>query len=324
MNVCVVIPAYNAAGFITEALDSVARQSTPADEIVVVNDGSKDATAHVVRRWIAAHPACNVRLVEQVNGGIPVARNAGIRASAGAWIALLDADDLWEQDHLAALQTALALAPDAVAAYGAGRVWSAGVLNPRLYDEFWDHPSRRFGQPIAGTTCLRIGSAALGRLIQGNFIKPSSLCFSRAAAMRVGLFDESLKVSEDREFLIRLLLDGDFIYTPCPITCYRWHDENATNGKNSMRNAEYALRALRRIHLNSASALNRAQRHDLHAEIRTAIRSYLYTCARDGWHSYYAGVHLVNTLFGRRRLLVALRIQHLLHCLRPALFNVSN
>lgn len=310
MKVCVVIPAYNAAGYVCEALDSVAGQGAPPDQVVVVDDGSRDDTARVVRDWIAAHPGCDARLVEQANGGIPVARNAGIRAGGGDWIALLDADDVWEPDHLSTLRAALAAAPDAVAAYGAGRLLVDGQVQPRLYDDFWDNPSRRHGRPIDGTDCLRIDGAALSRLIHGNFIKPSSLCFSRAAALAVGLFDEGLRVSEDREFLIRLLLSGDFVYTPTPITRYRWHDDNASSHKNSRRNMEYALRALHRIGDNSA-AFDPPQRSAFRHETRIAIRDYLYTCARDGWRPYTDGLRLVGTLYGTPRMLVGFNPKHL-------------
>lgn len=310
MKVCVVIPAYNAAGYVREALDSVAGQGAPPDQVVVVDDGSRDDTARVVRDWIAAHPACDTRLVEQANGGIPVARNAGIRAGGGDWVALLDADDVWEPDHLSTLRAALAAAPDAVAAYGAGRLLVDGQVQPRLYDEFWDNPSRRHGRPIDGTDCLRIDGAALSRLIHGNFIKPSSLCFSRAAALAVGLFDEGLRVSEDREFLIRLLLSGDFVYAPTPITRYRWHDDNASSHKNSRRNMEYALRALHRIGDNSA-AFDPPQRAAFRHETRIAIRDYLYTCARDGWRPYTNGLRLVAALYGAPRMVGGFNPKHL-------------
>lgn len=316
MNVCAVIPAYNAACYVTEALDSVAGQSAPPDQVVVVDDGSRDDTARVVRDWIAAHPACGTRLVEQANGGIPVARNAGIRAGSGDWIALLDADDVWEPDHLAALRTALAAAPDAVAAYGAGRLLVDGEVQPRLYDDFWDNPSRRHGRAIDGSDCLRIDGGALARLIHGNFIKPSSLCFSRAAALDVGLFDEGLRVSEDREFLIRLLLSGDFVYTPTPITRYRWHDDNASSHKNSRRNMEYALRALHRIN-DSSGAFDPSQRNAFRHETRVAIRDYLYTCARDGWHAYTDGLRLVGTLYGAPRAAFGFNPKHLARSLWP-------
>lgn len=316
MTFCVVIPAFNAAGYIDAALDSVARQSVPVDELVVVNDGSRDDTGALVRRWIGAHPACNARLLEQANGGIPVARNTGIRASGGDWIALLDADDIWEPDHMAALHAALRAAPDALAAYGAGRLLVDGAVQPRLYDDFWDNPSRRFGQPIAGSECLRIDRAALARLICGNFIKPSSLCMSRAAAERAGLFDEGLRVSEDREFLVRLLLAGDFVYTPRAITQYRWHADNASSTRHSRRNMEYALRALHCIMRNSGSRLDLQQQHILHTETAQAVRQYLYTCTLDGFPAYAAGWRLVSALHGG---LFAVRHLNLRHVIRSLL-----
>lgn len=317
MTVCVVVPAYNAASYVVEALDSVARQSTLPDELVVVNDGSHDNTSQVVMNWIIANPSCKTRLIDQANGGIPVARNVGIRASSGDWIALLDADDVWETDHLAALLAALAAAPGTVAAYGAGRLLVNGTVQPHLYDDFWDNPSRQFGRPIAGSSYLRVDRAAVARLIHGNFIKPSSLCFARAATHWVGLFDEELRVSEDREFLIRLLLSGDFVYTSVPITQYRWHDDNASNQRNNRRNMEYALRALRCIGNNSAADFDAPQRRAFRVETGTAIRNYLYTCARDGRPHYAAGLQLVSQLYGMPRMLMEVNLKHLIRCLLP-------
>ncbi|MBP1202286.1 glycosyltransferase involved in cell wall biosynthesis [Duganella sp. 1411] len=310
MTFSVVIPAFNAAGYIVEALDSVARQSALPDEVLVVDDGSRDDTGAVVRAWFAANPACNGRLLEQPNGGIPVARNAGIRACGGDWIALLDADDVWEADHMAALRAALAAAPDALAAYGAGRLLVDGVVQPRLYDDFWDNPSRRFGQPIPGSDCLRIDRAALPRLIKGNFIKPSSLLMARSAARHAGLFDEGLRVSEDREFFIRLLLDGDFIYTPNAITQYRWHADNASGMRHNRRNMEYALRALHCVERRSGPRFDVEQQQTLQSETAEAVRQYLYTCALDGFPAYAAGWRLVSALYGSLFAVRHLKLRH--------------
>lgn len=89
-GVSVVIPAYNAAATISRALRSVYAQTFPADEVIVVDDGSTDGTAEVVR---AEFP--KVRLIQQANSGPSAARNAGIQTSKGRWIAFLDADDRW-------------------------------------------------------------------------------------------------------------------------------------------------------------------------------------------------------------------------------------
>jgi glycosyltransferase involved in cell wall biosynthesis len=96
MKISVIIPAYNAAAYIERALRSVLNQSRPADEIIVVNDGSTDGTSQILKRYEG-----KIRIIEQVNTGVSAARNAGIRAAAGDWIAFLDADDEWLPEKLA-------------------------------------------------------------------------------------------------------------------------------------------------------------------------------------------------------------------------------
>ncbi|WP_224963352.1 glycosyltransferase family 2 protein [Geomonas subterranea] len=91
----VVIPAYNAAPFIEKALDSVRNQSYPAFEVLITDDGSKDDTGEVVRRYAEKHPSFPVRYARQENKGIGGARNNGLFRAAGDFIAFLDADDLW-------------------------------------------------------------------------------------------------------------------------------------------------------------------------------------------------------------------------------------
>ena len=95
--VSVVVPAFNAAHTIAETLHSVSRQTYPALEIVVVDDGSTDATAEIARR----HGDPRLRVVAKANGGVASARNAGIRESKGAFVAFIDADDLWHPTKVA-------------------------------------------------------------------------------------------------------------------------------------------------------------------------------------------------------------------------------
>ncbi len=91
----VVIPAFNAAATLARAIESVRAQSWPAHEIIVVDDGSTDATAEVARQFGDA-----VRLIQQPNSGVSVARNAGAAAATGDWLAFLDADDWYEPDRI--------------------------------------------------------------------------------------------------------------------------------------------------------------------------------------------------------------------------------
>jgi glycosyltransferase involved in cell wall biosynthesis len=95
-RVSVVIPLYQAARFIKETLDSVAAQSSPAAEVLVVDDGSTDDGASIA----LAH-ALKPRVLRKTNGGPASARNAGIAMATGELVAFLDADDLWEKEKLA-------------------------------------------------------------------------------------------------------------------------------------------------------------------------------------------------------------------------------
>ncbi len=95
MTIAVVIPAYNAAGYIRRAIDSVLAQTRRPDEIIVVDDGSTDDTATVVQSY-----GSGVRLIRQANAGASAARNTGINAATSEWIAFLDGDDEWLPEKL--------------------------------------------------------------------------------------------------------------------------------------------------------------------------------------------------------------------------------
>ena len=89
-GVSVIIPVYNAEKYVAPALDSVLAQTRPCQEIIVVDDGSTDNTAAIIRRY-----GEQVRYTRQENAGVSVARNTGIKAACGTWIAFLDSDDEW-------------------------------------------------------------------------------------------------------------------------------------------------------------------------------------------------------------------------------------
>ena len=105
-TVSVVMPAYNAEPYIGQAIESVRSQTFGDWELIVVDDCSTDGTAGIARAAAAADP--RVRVVRQpANGGVAAARNRGVAEARGAWVALLDSDDVWEPEKLE-LQTALA------------------------------------------------------------------------------------------------------------------------------------------------------------------------------------------------------------------------
>ena len=315
-DVSVVIPAYNAEHFIVDALDSISRQTRLPFEVIVINDGSSDRTRQVIQDWIEkAAIDYPVYLHTQENRGLPATRNVGIGHAKGKWIALLDADDIWEPCHLAELMAATDIVPSAIAAYGAGRLLVGEATDDKLYDDFWDNPSQKFGQQIGSTSRFVIDFGVFPRLIKGNFIKPSSLMFSRESANEIGLFNETLRTAEDREFLVRLLRKGDFIYSRVAITQYRWHDDNISQTKNSKRNMENALRALRVIGENDQLALNRDEIAALRSEVRLATKGYLYVCSLEGIKTYVNGVGFVKKSFGLGNAWLAMNPKDMIRCL---------
>jgi hypothetical protein len=179
--VSVVIPAYNRAGVVPRAIESVRRQRYTTWEIVVVDDASRDGTAAVVERCGDRRIRC-VR--HPVNRGCPAARNTGIEAAAGEIVAFLDSDDEWLPDHLTSRLEAMDRTA-ARGAFGSQYVCRAGRCLPRHL------PPRPAGVDLATYIV-----ALRGR------VQASSLVFHRAGLLDVRA-DESLWMHEDADLAIR-------------------------------------------------------------------------------------------------------------------------
>ena len=184
-DVSVVIPTYDSAAVLTDAIDSVLAQTRPADEIIVVDDGSTDDTAQVCKAY-----GDRIRCIRQENQGASVARNTGIAAACGNWLAFLDADDTWEPQKLALQLDALAQHPEADFAVTAALVWSP---DDRTYYQYrWDGPI----EPDTMRAELLVRNIFTGIC--------SSLLVRREALESVGCFAPG-KASEDRRLAIDLL-----------------------------------------------------------------------------------------------------------------------
>jgi len=197
MSVCTVIPAYNAEAFLHKAIDSVLNQTTPVDEIVVVDDGSKDGTCAVVESY-----GDRVRLMRQQNQGPAAARNLAIRSTTCDTIAFLDADDAWHPQKIEKQLAAMAATPGAVFCY-------TGLLH--CYED-----GRQVAHPAHPLQTLRSELR-----IRNPWLVPSCVIVSRAAYLAVGGFDTGLKGSEDWDFAIALLDLGPFCVVYEPLTIYQ-------------------------------------------------------------------------------------------------------
>lgn len=237
----VVIPAYNAARTIGKALDSVLAQQWPAQEIIVVDDGSSDDTAEVVGRF-----GSRVSYLRQANAGPSVARNRGVAAASSEWIAFLDADDWYLPQRL--------------------RVHAECIREHPVLDflvasfDYVKPDGEVIGQSIAGTALgaallERAGPAGIaiidnediGRFISDQFSDTRCLSLPRTTFMALGGFPEDLRICEDVAFMLRLCARSRRAAVACQsLATYSVHDQGLirSNRERAQRETVRALRTL--------------------------------------------------------------------------------
>lgn len=191
-GVSVVIPAYNAAQTIARAVGSVLAQTLPPREIIVVDDASTDGTIAKAR---ALGPVKPVVLPKQRGAG--AARNAGIRAAAGPWIAFLDADDEWLPQKLEK-QCAAAPGPRSAVFCASEEFGPDGIS---------------MGDTLRGVS-VDCSPDAFKSLLKTNFMATPTVMASRQLLTELGGFDETLPVAEDQDLWIRLAAAGELVYVP--------------------------------------------------------------------------------------------------------------
>jgi len=204
MRVSVIIPCYNSARWVADAVRSVLVQTRPADEIIVVNDGSTDDPAMVLAAF-----GDKVSLVGRENGGLSAARNTGVASASGDWFLFLDADDKLFPDALESL-TAAARRSCAGVIYGYVLQHHAGGSKthslPRAAGDP-PHPAKEafWWTPLATAGCALI---------------------SRELHTKVGGFDENFRQVEDAEYWLRCGVTSSFVHTGTMVLDKSYHGES--------------------------------------------------------------------------------------------------
>jgi glycosyltransferase involved in cell wall biosynthesis len=239
-TISVIIPTYNRAGMLKEALESALAQNRLPDEIVVVDDGSTDNTAQVVAGFGA-----KIRYIQQKNAGPSAARNHGIAIATGEFVAFLDSDDLWPKDRLQRQLAALEKHPDLDFIFGLEEKFD----NAKHFERYAIR-DREVLQALSAADC--IVSDPLALLLRENFIPTSSVLFRRHCLDRVGMIDESLHQAEDYDFWFRFALQGCVFGFCNAALCYRrQHDGNLVN--QFVNRTVSTLEVLKRYQNHSAS-----------------------------------------------------------------------
>lgn len=199
-SVSVVIPVYNCEKYLGEALQSVLEQSPPPREVVVIDDGSTDGSAEVAGKF---QP--RVKVVQLPHSGIGSARNEGVRSAQGEFLAFLDSDDLWTPGKLASQLESFERNPSLDMVFGQ----MTQFVSPELVDQ------------LAGK--VRFDEAPARAFL------PGALMIRRDSFLRVGFFEENLKVGEYIEWHMRALERGlEFEVVPRVLLRRRIHEQNQT------------------------------------------------------------------------------------------------
>jgi glycosyltransferase involved in cell wall biosynthesis len=179
LKISVVIPTYNRADFIAEAIESVQNQTYKIDEIIVVDDGSSDFTCKVVSNY-------DVKYLKTPNKGVSSARNIGIKSSKNNWIAFLDSDDLWLKDKIEKQVNLHVNNPSILFSHTLEK-WKRG-------DKFVKYP-KKLAKPKGNCFLKNISTCK---------IACSSVLVHKSVFEKVGYFDENLRVCEDYDFYLRV------------------------------------------------------------------------------------------------------------------------
>lgn len=223
----VVIPVYNGAAFVGRAIESVLAQTWPAHEIIVVDDGSTDATAAVVAEHVARHPG-QVRYLHQANAGVSAARNTGAHAANGDWLAFLDADDWFYPERLEAHARFIVDDPALdflTADYDYRRPDSSRISGSmELHDA-----GQAMLAKAAGDTRAIMTAAELEPFVADHFGDTHTLSVPRSTFLDLGGYPTGYRVCEDVFFLVRLCARSQRIGVVCrPVAAYLIHDASAT------------------------------------------------------------------------------------------------
>ena len=261
-GISVIIPAYNYAEYLPQAIESVLAQDYPQFEVIVVDDGSTDATPDIIRRY-----GNKIRSIHQENQGLSAARNTGIQAAKHPYLAFLDADDMWRPGLLLTLALALqTLPPETGLVACQSRVIDASGRTIK------SNPP-----PSPDTSCREIFWQDI--LLKTRF-GSSGLLVARNCFENCGLFDTTLRSSEDRDMWLRIAEHFRLFLVPDDLAMVRRHDRNMSADPWRMKNS--MLRVIN-------AAWNRAQGPICSRPAKAKVLAYCYY--ETAWMHYDARQH---------------------------------
>ena len=266
-KVSAVIPTYNAAPYIAQSVDSVLAQTFAPCEIIVVDDGSTDDTARVLAPY-----GEKIKYIYQKNQGEPAARNTGIRAATGDYIAFLDADDLWVPEKLELQMQYVAAHPECAMVYTDMMTFDQhGIVDPSV--------KVRFNITFPSGNIFRA-------LFYETLFGSGSVVFRKSCVDTIGYFDESFLIGSDYEMWLRMARHFQIGFVDKPLLMYRQHPAMSTRGlgrklQNGVPWEVAALQKILRLYPEARQELGDAM---INQRMAKPIADLAHICFQQGDH----------------------------------------
>lgn len=223
-TVSAVITTYNLAEMLPEAIESVLAQDWKDIQIIVVDDGSTDNTAEVMKKYAGV-----VQYISQKNAGPSAARNTGIQASGGEFLAFLDGDDLWKPNKTS--RQLMEFEKDT----------TVGLVS----SDFSVHEGDRVTESYLAS-CRHVASGKIfPNLLKENFLLPSAAMLRRECVTQVGAWDISLRGTEDRDYWLRVARSWRIQVIPEELTIKRNRPDNLTSNQDKL--TPYRIRLFEKV-----------------------------------------------------------------------------
>jgi glycosyltransferase involved in cell wall biosynthesis len=220
----VVIPLYNKAEYITASINSVLEQSFIDYEIIVVNDGSTDQSVTLIENITSD----KIRIYNQKNSGVSIARNNGVKFAKGEYIAFLDADDIWKNNHLETLNESIATFPKAGLYCNNYKInYNGNYTKPAQFNFDYDN------EPIQIQDFFKAS-------LKDTVVWTSAACVSKQKFLDFGMFNPLYTTGQDIDLWIRIALKDTIVFHPKQTMIYNKSITDSLS-KNEHNKARFAL-----------------------------------------------------------------------------------
>jgi len=284
-NVSVIIPSYNCAKYVEEAINSVLNQTHGVFEMILVDDGSTDNTREVLEPYIRKQV---IQYVYQSNQGVAAARNRGIGISNGEFVAFLDADDILDRDSVRSRLDALHSYRGKADCVLADCIFFYDNAMKRLQDKQTLWQKRGFFEKLPKTTILEengqtmlLNNDLYRTLIRECYFRVQSLLMSKKAFMETGGFDETLGFQEDWDFFLRYSKLENIVILKEPLAYIR--RGTASLSTHSDRVFSFAIVVLEKL-LKSETDENVVKFIRRRIGLNSFMFGYWYYKRKERWH----------------------------------------